>query len=147
MTDQYKIFEQIKCSTISFKQTVANSLIFISHTYFLSLSTLTFLYFFRLLYFLSFIFQLSVPHSFMFQFHLFLSKFHLCTAELKVIIAIKIPVGQDLSLIIYRPHIPCRREWSVRVFKQNAALIVIFIQYIISNISIFKVECRNGQWF
>ena len=29
--------------------------------------------------------------------------------------------------------------------KQNAALIVIFIQYIISNIFIFKVECRNGQ--
>ena len=30
-------------------------------------------------------------------------------------------------------------------FKQNAALIVIFIQYIISNIFIFKVECHNGQ--
>ena len=30
-------------------------------------------------------------------------------------------------------------------FKQNAALIVIFIQYIISNIFIFKVECRFGQ--
>ena len=32
-------------------------------------------------------------------------------------------------------------------FKQNAALIVIFIQYIISNIFIFKVECRNGQQY
>ena len=30
-------------------------------------------------------------------------------------------------------------------FKQNAALIVIFIQYIISNIFIFKVERRYGQ--
>ena len=30
-------------------------------------------------------------------------------------------------------------------FKQNAALIVIFIQYIITNIFIFKVECHNGQ--
>ena len=30
-------------------------------------------------------------------------------------------------------------------FKQNAALIVIFIQYIITNIFIFKVECCNGQ--
>ena len=114
MTEQYKIFEQIKCSAISFKQTVANSLIFISHTYFLFLSTLTFLYFFRLLYFLSFIFQLSVPHSCIFPSHLFLSKFHPCTAELKVINAIKIPVGQDLSLIIYCPHISCGRERSVR---------------------------------
>ena len=58
MTDQYKIFEQMKClvdlPTINFKQTVANSLIFISHTYFLSLSNL-FLYFFRPLFFWSFI--------------------------------------------------------------------------------------------
>ena len=30
-------------------------------------------------------------------------------------------------------------------FKQNAALIVIFIQYIISNIFIFRMECHNGQ--
>ena len=121
MTDQDKIFEQINIysSAISFKQTVANSLIFISHTYLLSLSTLTFLYFFRLVYFLSFIFQFSVPHSFIFWSHLFLSKFYPCTAELKVIIAIKIPVGQDLSLIIYLQHIPCGREWSVQVLNRT----------------------------
>ena len=37
-----------------------------------------------------------------------------------------------------------KRVVSMR-FKQKAALIVIFIQYIITNIFIFKVECRNGQ--
>ena len=37
-----------------------------------------------------------------------------------------------------------KRVVSTR-FKQNTALIVIFIQYIITNIFIFKVESRNGQ--
>ena len=37
-----------------------------------------------------------------------------------------------------------KRVVSTR-FKQNAALIVIFIQYIITNIFIFKVERRNSQ--